>query len=277
MQETAVGSCNILQIREVAKTTERQVVTNFFQNVFFKTWPFNICSSKMCLFNCSWKLQQNAVGSCDTLQSQSAVESWCKLRNEFATNWGCKLHQTSNGSCNNLRTAVGSCYEYLRLEVAIICGRKLQQSASGKLQQTVNVPCNKALIALVSCNELRLEFATNCGYNRHELRTAAVGSWSCNAQQLEMATNCEWKLQQQQTTDCGWKWEETLFERCKCSKLRWEVARNCKWWKLQQTTKRVFNNVSFQNVFFQYVFFQNVFVQRQLEVATNCGWKLQHT
>jgi hypothetical protein len=51
---------------------------------------------------------------------------------------------------------------------------------------------------------------------------------------------------------------------------------------LQQTTKReavtnFFENVSFENVVFQKLFFQNVFVQLQLEVATNCGWKLQHT
>ena len=127
-----------------------------------------------------------------------------------------------------------------------------------------------------------------------------------------MATNCEWKLHHQQTTDCGWKWEETVVRRCKCSKLRWEIATNCKWWKLQQTTKReavtnffhnvFFKNVSFQNVFFQNVFFLNVFCSRELqrtavesyntlqpgstvgiwcelrnEFATNWGWKLQQT
>jgi hypothetical protein len=183
-----VGRCKCSKLRwEVAKnckwwklqqTTKREAVTNFFHNVFFKKVSFqNVFFQNVFFLNvfCSRDLQRTAVESYNTLQPGSAVGIWCKLRNEFATNWGWKLQQTSNGSCNNLRNAVGSC-DNLRLEVAINCGRKLQQTASGKLQQTVNGTCNKALIAVVSCNELRLEFATNCGYNRHKLRTAAVGS-----------------------------------------------------------------------------------------------------
>ena len=131
LQNTAVSNSNKPQMMEVAtnyriwsfhKLLSKRVFQNVsFQNVFFQNvFLLNVF--------CSRELQRTAVESYNTLQPGSAVGIWCKLRNEFATNWGWKLQQTSNGSCNNLRTAVGSFYENLRLEVAINCGWKLQQS-----------------------------------------------------------------------------------------------------------------------------------------------------
>ena len=97
LQRTAVGRCKCRKLLwedannckrwKLQQTTKREVVTNFFPHVFFKTCPFNTCSfktcsSKTCSFNCSWKLQQTEVESCNKLQPETANDWSCnKLQN----------------------------------------------------------------------------------------------------------------------------------------------------------------------------------------------------
>ena len=77
-----------------------------------------------------------------------------------------------------------------------------------------------------------------------------------------MAKNCEWKLQQQQTTDCGWKCEETVVRRYKCRKLRWEVAKHCGG-QFQQTANDGSCN-KLQNVELSQTSFKTCFSKRAL-------------